>query len=1494
MFRLKIFIFLIFISISLVSEGQLYINEFVASNSGITLDPDFNESSDWIEIYNAGSQAIQLKGYYVTDNISVPNKWQINVNAEIGAGKFMVIWADGKDTALHTNFKLTAAGEELGIFSPTLFVLDTLVFGNQELNISYGRKTNGGNEWVYFTAPTPGTTNNSSVSYSEVVKSDPSFSLPGGIYTSAISVQLTTIFDGEVRYTLDGAEPNELSMLAADPIGITKNTVVRARIIKAGQLPGPVNTNSYFIDTINAMGTLPVVSISTDPMNFWDPIKGLYVQSFKPDWEIPVNIELFENDGRVGSAFNLRAGIKVNGLYSWQLPEKMLGVYFRKEYGASTLDYPLIFDKSRKSFNTFALRASGSDWANTMFRDGMIQNSTMGYTGLDNSGFRACVVYVNGQYMGIHNIREKIDEDFIVGNHGIDPSTFDMVENQNFAETGDLTAYNVLLGLVANDLSIPANYDAVAAQMDIENFTQLIVTEVYDGNSSIGHNVMAWKPTDSGKWKWVICDLDRGFFGAGNQMISFYLAQDPWPFKQLMNNADYKKYFGRKLADHLFTTFSQSRIDSLIEWHKQTIAAEMPNHIERWKGTSSSYGNPISSMNYWYSEVDKMKTFARARPSVLLNDLTKYGFLGAVPVSIATFPANAGNITFNGLKIPFSFSSGAYPSGETIKLVAEPKAGFNFIGWKSNTKNPIIAKESEWKYNDTDPNLDLTWITSAFSDVFWKTGVAEFGYGDNDEATVVGFGGNTNNRYITTYFRKSVVLTNKETLKNITILLKCDDGAVVYVNGSEVFRQNMPAAIISKNTLALSSIAGADESTFTSHSVSSSAFVNGQNIIAVEVHQNAANSADVSFDLELFSLGTPEDIYLTTSKELSANLVSEFNVLAVYERDGKCMLPSEISTVMTLSKDCSPWVVPENVIITRTGKMIIEPGVELWMSDGVSISLMGEINAIGTASEPIIFKSNPQSVNKKWGNISINDVSDTCHFRYVHIEGASKGLNPAYDIFALTVFQSNIILDYLFIDNVYYNPLALYNSNTVLTNSRLHTEYNGADMLNVKFGKILIDHCEFPGNDKLDVDAIDFGEMTTGNTVVKNSCFHDFDGFNSDAVDLGDHAKNVIIDSIIVFNIQDKGVSIGQRSSAKITNSIFINCGMGAGMKDSSNVAIDHCTYYGNIYAIANYQKHPGDAGANAVITNSIISNSYEAGYFSDAYSSINISNSSDDTEKLPDANNNLFVNPLFTNPTLSDFTLSARSPLIDAGTFGNIGAGINVPNIIPSVMISDIVYYTQSGTEDIEFIGLFNPGNAAVIMDSCQFTKGITFLFPQGISIGSKEMLYITSNSSSTYWSNRGVSAYQWTTGRLSDQGEAIQLVNKYGKVIDQVVFANIAPWPVPTNSQQAITLKSANVDNHFGENWMLIDLDKVVKVKNVDSINPMEVYPNPTHGLVKVSFPNNSVSDVLIYSVQGTLLGRYSLNKLNYTEIDLSVYNQSVVILRIGDQIRKVIVLK
>ena len=164
-----------------MSYGQVYINEFMASNTSAVKDPDYNNEADWIELYNDGTSEVNLDGY-LSDNLNNPNKWRINA-ITISAKGFVILWADSKDSANHTNFNLSATAEQIGLYKPDLSAVDTLSYGLQDPNISYGRSTDGSSIWTLFTASTPGSSN-ISMGYSGIVKSDPSFSLPGGVFHS--------------------------------------------------------------------------------------------------------------------------------------------------------------------------------------------------------------------------------------------------------------------------------------------------------------------------------------------------------------------------------------------------------------------------------------------------------------------------------------------------------------------------------------------------------------------------------------------------------------------------------------------------------------------------------------------------------------------------------------------------------------------------------------------------------------------------------------------------------------------------------------------------------------------------------------------------------------------------------------------------------------------------------------------------------------------------------------------------------------------------------------------------------------------------------------------------------------------------------------------------------------------------------------------------------------------------------------------------------------
>ncbi len=1308
----------------------------------------------------------------------------------------------------------------------------------------------------------------------------------GGIFNGPVAVSITNTFGGNIHYTLDGSEPTESSPILNSDIFVEQTTVVRAKIFQENHIPGPTITNTYFIDTENAIGDLPVVSLSSDPDNFWDSDKGIYVQDFKPEWEIPVNIELFENDGSDRAGFNEPAGVKVNGLYSWQLPQKMLGVYFRKEYGKGKLDYPLLFDRDRNSYDDFALRASGSDWAYTLFRDAMTQSLTRENMDVDFQGSRACVVFINGQYMGIHNIRSKINEDFIVQNHKLGDQKIDMIENEDYVETGSLDQYAAFEAIYHKDLTVQENYDAVAELMDIENFTDFMVTEIYSQNTSVDHNIMAWKPQESGKWKWVVNDLDRGFFSAGSNMINFYSNRDVIPLTNLLKNDGYKHYFGRRLADHLFTTFDPEHVKQVIDEFSAKIADEIPKHIIRWQGTSSSYGNPIPSINYWENEVAKMKVFAENRPSALLNDLKNYGFQGSQPLTVSTYPEKAGTVDFNGIEMYNSSTRGGYPVNEEITLKANAKNGYVFQGWRRLGSAILVEKEQVWKYNDAGNELAATWNISDFNDSAWEEGQAELGYGDGNENTEISYGGNNNNKIITYYFRKTFQVENISSIKSLNIQLRCDDGAVVYLNGNEVVRENLPEGEINYLTKALDGVSGAAESNFTSYAVDNTDLIEGENIVAVEIHQVNPTSSDISFDMEISSVVDNQNSYYSTNPEISFTHTSDEEWTAVYESDGSCILPEEISDIMILNKDCSPYKVPDNVTVTPTGKLVIEPGVELWMSNGVSIEVNGALDAKGTFTEPVIFKAAPGE--NKWGILNFVNAN-TSYLTNVIIEDASKGYHPLREIAAVSAFHSTIVIDGAVIENVFENPIVGRYSDITLKNSRLHSEITG-DLINVKYGKGYVDSCTFIGNDMPDTDAVDYDDVTDG--VIKNSLIRDFHGFNSDAIDIGEQAKNINIENMVVYNITDKGVSVGQQSSVNISNSVFVNCNLGAGLKDSSDVTIDHCTYYGNGTSIACYEKNEGDAGGNAIVTNSILSNTYDASYSSDSKSTIKISYSASDNETLPTGNHNIFTEPKFVNPNLFDFSLNPGSACIAAGTDGNIGANIENLPTVNLLFISGIAYKSDLISDVNEFVELTNAGTSSVDISGYSYTKGITFTFPEGTAINGGEKIYVVYDSSLDYWQNTGKKVFQWESGRLADEGESIQLETPQGIVVDKVKFLDTTPWPEIANGE-AITLKSADLDNHFAANWKSVNLDVMVFVDQTTVSNNINVYPNPTTGNLTISGLNDKEMMLNVYDLTGGLVKSQIVNS-KHSRINIQDLQQGIYLFKCGNYSSRVILMK
>ena len=293
---------------------DLNINEFMASNISVQFNPDTSDFVDCIELYNSGDSPITLSGLFLTDDFSDPHKWMIPDNAVIEPGGFYIVWADGITWDNHTSYKLSGSGEQIGLFYPDGRIIDTISFGIQRNDVSFGRFPDGGDKWQYFTGPTCGSSNSTAGLNSSAQVSKPFCTPEGGLHSGEQTIGLSSEEGSSLYYTLDGSIPTPESNLYTNTIHLQGTTVIRARAFKNNKLPSNILTHSYIIDEPS---TLPVISISTPPEFLFDEEIGITPGICKSDelgspppfdmsanfwkrWERPVHIEYYTPEGEKG------------------------------------------------------------------------------------------------------------------------------------------------------------------------------------------------------------------------------------------------------------------------------------------------------------------------------------------------------------------------------------------------------------------------------------------------------------------------------------------------------------------------------------------------------------------------------------------------------------------------------------------------------------------------------------------------------------------------------------------------------------------------------------------------------------------------------------------------------------------------------------------------------------------------------------------------------------------------------------------------------------------------------------------------------------------------------------------------------------------------------------------------------------------------------------------------------------------------------------------
>ncbi len=767
------------------------INEFVANNATGGLTDEDGTTEDWIELYGPGPAPSDLSTYYLTDDPTNLTKWPFPATS-IPAGGYLVVFASSKDrrvagSELHTNFKLSAGGEYLALtrddgaggvevvtdFSPG--------YPQQEEGASYGIDQDGVTVG-YLATPTPGAANGAS--FAGFV-ADTSFSVKRGFFTAAFDVAITTTTPGAtIRYTTDGSEPTETGgTVYTAPVSIASTTVLRAAAFKAGYLPTNVDTNTYlFLDDvrtqhangatppgwpgdnqinghdfnygmdpditgrytaqqmIDALSAIPSISIATTQGNLTDGSTGIYVNpsGHGRSWERPASFEVIHPDGATTNVQE-NCGLRIRGgaSRSPDNPKHAFRLFFRKEYGAGKLGYPMFGNEGADKFDKMDLRtAQNYSWSfnggsqNTFLRE-VLGRDLQALLGQPYTRSRYYHLYLNGLYWGLYMTQERGEAKFAAtylpgsddqfdtiksagGSGGYNTEATDGTMAENTSDwwalwdmarqqraTPTLTRFMAMQGLGpggARDAALPA-------YLDVDNLVEYMLCIGYTGNydaplSSFVGASNNWysvrnRVRDDLGFQFLIHDGEHSLgandnnWSANNDRVNtsngsasraLYHKSNP-QFIHLdlaESTAEYRLRFADRAHRALFNggPLNPAAVLATLERRRSVVDSVIIAESARWG--DSKVGNPRDRED-WLAEVASLTSLIGSRSAVFLGQLRNAGL-------------------YPGLDAPsFSQHGGQVAAGTTISVTAPADATQVYYFFGAGDSDP-----TDWA-DDLDP-----------------------------------------------------------------------------------------------------------------------------------------------------------------------------------------------------------------------------------------------------------------------------------------------------------------------------------------------------------------------------------------------------------------------------------------------------------------------------------------------------------------------------------------------------------------------------------------------------------------------------------------------------------------------------------------------------------------------------------------------------------------------------------------------------------------------
>lgn len=586
----------------IITEVMNQNNKYMPQNGG--------EYYDWIELYNNSSETINLSDYSITNDDSYKQKYVLP-DVKLKPNSYYNLIASGNSkysnsNYKHVNFKISDS-ESIYIYKNDKLI-DSMFIAQIPNQYSYGKGKSSG--LYYFSNPTPKSVNENGIleiSYA------PSFSIKPGVYDNDESLTLKLDGFGTIYYTLDGSEPNMDSKVYNSPIILNKTTVVRAISYEKGKRRSEIVTGSYII---NEDHTMPVMSLSLPDSQF-------KLISNNPDsttLTVKAHAELYEKD----DSFSIDCGMKLFGGQTRFISKKSFAIKFTADYGPSKLEYKVFDNRDAVKYDTLVIRSGSQDYTGSMFRDELATSIMDDYGTVDVQAYKPVILYINGKYWGIYFLREKVDAEFVSHHYNVPEDGTNIVRIDNNISEGTSSFYRNLVNYVAShDMTTDESYNYVSSKIDIDNFFDYWIGELYTTNNDIVNTRYFNNPSvDNGKIKMIFYDFDYAFYNYDRNYMNWMTAPGGMGdhkysntlLVNILKNKKFRTRFLERASYNMKNVWTDKNVLDRYNELYNLLKPEMKRNQERWNKTYAS----------WEEKCKDLKNYINKRRSYMLSSIKSY------------------------------------------------------------------------------------------------------------------------------------------------------------------------------------------------------------------------------------------------------------------------------------------------------------------------------------------------------------------------------------------------------------------------------------------------------------------------------------------------------------------------------------------------------------------------------------------------------------------------------------------------------------------------------------------------------------------------------------------------------------------------------------------------------------------------------------------------------------------------------------------------------